>query len=92
MTILGLVRVLFCENEQTYTKWYVKLKILTWMLMEARGGLEAAVGNGVTTRLYPNNFLFLSFCFNHILDFRNRLRSKSCQHISDIVGLSQADV
>ena len=43
---------------------YVPEKILTWMLREARGGLQATVGNRVTTilSLYPHScsFLFLS--------------------------------
>ena len=62
--------------------------------MEARGDLKAIVGNRVTTRLslYPHSFLFLSVSFNQSLVFPSRLRSKACQHILDIVGLSQAEV
>ena len=73
---------------------YVPKKILTWMLREARGGLKATVGNRVTTRLslYPHSLLFFSVSFNQSLVFPSRLCSKACQHILDIVGLSQAEV
>ena len=75
---------------------YVSKKILTWMLREARGGLKATVGNRVTTRpsLYHIVFycFFFSVSFNQSLVFPSRLCSKACQHILDIVGLSQAEV
>ena len=58
------------------------------------GGLKATVGNRVTTRisLYPHVYLFFSVSFNQSLAFPSRLCSKACQHILDIVGLSQAEV
>ena len=73
---------------------YVPKKILTWMLREAREGLKATVGN----RVKPDDhfiriaFLFFSVSFREILVFPSRLCSKTCQHILDIVGLSQAEV
>ena len=72
---------------------YVPMKILTWMLREARRGLKATVNNRVTTRLslYPHSVLLFSMSFNQILVFPSRLSSKACQHILDIVGLNQAD-
>ena len=70
---------------------YAPKKILTWMLREARGGLKATIGNKVTTRL-SNSFLFFSVSFNQGLVFPSRLCSKACQHLLDIVGLSQAEV
>ena len=76
---------------------YVPMKILTWMLREAMGGLKATVGNRVTTRLslYPNSFSFFSvvfFFFNQSFVFPGRLCSKACKQILDIVGLSQTEV
>ena len=64
------------------------------MLREARGGLKATVGN----RVKPDcHFilvvvLFFSFSFSQILVFHGRLCSKACQHILDIVDLSQTEV
>ena len=96
MTILGLAGILFCENEQAQTKWTILRteKILTWMLRETRGSQKATVGNRMTTRLslYPHSFLFFYVSFNQSLVFPSRLCSKACQHILDIVGLSQAEV
>ena len=95
MTILGLAGVLFCQNEQAQTKRIIACpEENTWMLREARGGLKATVGNRVTTRLsfYPHSFLFFSVSFNQSLLFPNRLCSKACQHILDVVGLRQAEV
>ena len=72
------------------------------MLREARGGLKATVGNGVKPtyhfikthfiHIVFCSFLFLSVSFSQILVFLARLCSKACQHILDIVGLSQAEV
>ena len=64
------------------------------MLREAREGLKATVGNGVTMRLllYSHIFLFFSASFNQSLVFSSKLCSKACQHMLDIVGLSQAVV
>ena len=57
-------------------------KILTWMLREARGGLKATVGN----RAKPDyHFIRIVFCYF-------LFHSARFQHISDIVGLSQAEV
>ena len=63
------------------------------MLREARGGLKATVGNRVKRdyhfiRIVPCSFV----SFSQILVFPGRLCSKACQHILDIVGLSQAEV
>ena len=64
------------------------------MLREARGGLKATVGNGVKPDYHfiCIVFLFFSVSFSQILVFPDRLCSKACQHILDIVGLSQAEV
>ena len=73
---------------------YVPKRRLTWMLREARGGLKATVGN----RVKPDyHFIHIVFCYFLFLSarfpvFPCRLCSKACQHISDIVGLSQAEV
>ena len=74
--------------------YHVPKKILTWMLKEARGVLNATVGNSVTTRLslYLHRFSFFSVSFSQNLVFPGRLCSKACQHILDVVGLSQAEV
>ena len=65
------------------------------MLRESGGGLKAKVGN----RVKPDyHFTCIVFCFffsvsfSQILVFPGRLCSKACQHILDIVGLSQAEV
>ena len=73
---------------------YVPKKILTWMLKEARGALKATLDNRVKPdyHFYPHSFLFFSVSFGQILVFPCRLCSKACQHILDIVGLSQAEV
>ena len=97
MMILWLAGVSLCKDEQAQTNGlsYVPKKILTWMLREARRGLKATVGNRVTTclSLYPHRFLFFPVSFSHIiLVFPGRLCSKACQHILDIVGLSQVEV
>ena len=65
------------------------------MLREARGGLKATVGNRVKPDYHfiPIVFLFFfSVSFSQILVFPGKLCSKACQHILDIVGLSQAEV
>ena len=71
---------------------YVPKKILTWMLREARGGLKATVDNRVKLDYHFIHFLFFSVSFSQIFVFPGRLCSKACQHILDIVGLSQAEV
>ena len=73
---------------------YVPKKILTWMLREARGCLKARVGNRVKPDYHFIRIVFCSFfvSFSQILVFDGRLCSKACQHILDIVGLSQAEV
>ena len=73
---------------------YVPIKkILTWMLREAGGGLKETVGKRVKTdHHFIRIFLFFSVSFSQILVFPGRLCSKACQHILDIVGLSQAEV
>ena len=73
---------------------YVPKKILTWMLREARGGLEVTVDNRATTclLLYPHSFLLFSVSFSQTLVFPSRQCSKACQHILDIVGPNQAEV
>ena len=64
------------------------------MLREARGGLKATVGNKVKPDYHfiCIVFLFFSVSFSQILMFPRRLCSKACQHVLDIVGLSQAEV
>ena len=73
---------------------YVPNKILTWMLREARGGLKATAGDRVQPHYHSVHivFLFFSVSFNQSLVFPSRLCSETCQHILDIVGLSQAEV
>ena len=94
MTILGLLLYNAARTSRHRQNGlsHVPKKILTWMLREARGGLKATESNRVTTRLslYPHSFLFFSVSFNQSLVFPSRLCSKACQHIFDIVGLSQA--
>ena len=62
--------------------------------MEARGGLKATVGNRVKPDDHFIRTVFCSFLFtfSQILVFPGRLCSKACQHILDIVGVSQAEV
>ena len=65
------------------------------MLREARGGLKATAGNRVNPDYHFIRIVFLlffSFSFSKIPVFPSRLCSKACQHISDIVGLNQAEV
>ena len=62
------------------------------MLREAGGGLKASVDNKTCLSLYPHSFLFFSVSFSQILVFPGRPCSKACEHILDIVGLSQAEV
>ena len=68
--------------------------LLTWMLREARGGLKATVDNRVEPDYHFICIVFLLFSvsFSQIPVSPCRLCSKVCQHILDIVGLSQADV
>ena len=73
---------------------YVTKKILTWMLREAKGGLNATVDN----RVKPD-FHFISIVFCYFLSLSTRFLCslagyalKACQHILDIVGLRQAEV
>ena len=71
---------------------YVPKKILTYMLKEVTGGFKATVGN----RVQPDyHFIHRGFCSFLFLStescFANRLCSKACQDILDIVGLSQAE-
>ena len=64
------------------------------MLREGRGGLKATVGNRVKPDYHFIDivFWFFSVSFSHILVFPGRLCSKACQHILDIVGLSQTEI
>ena len=75
---------------------YVLKKILTWMLREARGGLKATVGNRVKPDYrFIRIVFFVIFCFfqpDIPVFLCRRLCLKAYQHISDIVGLSQAEV
>ena len=73
---------------------YLPKRILTWMLREARGGLKATVGNRVKPDYHFIGIVFCSFLFlsARYLVLPGRLCSKACQHILDIVGLSQAEV
>ena len=74
---------------------YVTKKTLTWMLREARGGLKATADNRVKPDYHFIHivfFLLFSVSFSQILVFPGRLCLKACQHILDIVGLSQAGV
>ena len=72
----------------------VPKKILTWMLREARGGHKETVSNRVKPDYHFIHIvlLFFSVSFSQILVFPGRLCSRACQHILDIVGLSQAEV
>ena len=73
---------------------YVPKKILTWILREAKRGFKATVGNRVKPDYDVSRIVFCSFlfAFSQIFVFPGRLCSKACQHILDIVGLSQAEV
>ena len=63
------------------------------MLREARGGLKTTVGNRVKPDYHFIRIVLLfPVSFSQILVFPGRLCSKACQHILDIVGLSQAEV
>ena len=69
-------------------------KYLLGCLGKLGGGLKVTVGNRVTTRLsisLSQSFLFFSVSFNQSLVFPGRFCSNACQHILDIVGLSQAE-
>ena len=96
MTILGLAVYYSAKTTRHRQNGLsdVPKRILTWMLREARGSLKATVGN----RVKPDYhficiaFLLFSVSFNQIPVFPCRLCSKARQHISDIVGLSQAEV
>ena len=85
--MLRLPGLLFCEtsSHRQHELSYVLKKILTWMLSKARGGLKATVCNRVTTRLTLYYIVFCSFLFlsTSVL---------FCQHVLDIVGLSQAEI
>ena len=61
------------------------------MLREAKGGIKTTVGNRVKPAL-SKYFLFFSVSFKQSILFPSRLCSKACQHIMDIVGLSQVEV
>ena len=96
--ILRLAGVLFCKNAKTSRRRQNGLsdgpkKILTWKLREARGGLKATICDRVKRDYhFIRIVLFFSVSFSQILVFPSRLCSKGCQHILDIVGLSQAEV
>ena len=83
MTILGLAGVLFCENEQALTKWII-------ICSEENTYLDAQ-GSYHFIRIVFFLFFF-SVSFSQILVFLGKLCLKACQHILDIVGLSQAEV
>ena len=65
MTILGLTGVLFYKTTRHRQNGlsYVPKRILTWMLREARGGLEATVGNRVKPDYHFIRIVFCSFLF-----------------------------
>ena len=64
------------------------------MLREARGSLKAIVDNRVKPDYHFIHIVFFLFSvsFSQILVLPGRLCLKACQHILDIVGLSQAEV
>ena len=64
------------------------------MLREARRGLKATVGNRVKPDYHFIRIVFLLFSvsFSQIVVFPGRLCLIACDHILDIVGLSQAEV
>ena len=74
---------------------YVPKRILTWMLREARGSLKATVGNRVKP---DNHFIRIVFCYFLFLSARflcslaGYAPKHASTHVSDIVGLSQAEV
>ena len=90
MTILGLIlRKQAGIDKMDYHT--VPKKILAWMLREARGDLKATVGNRVKP---DHHFIRIVFCFFQPDSCApwQAICSKACQHILDIVGLSQAEV
>ena len=96
MSRMGLL-VYYSAKESRYRQSrlsYGPKKILTCLLREAKGGLKVTVGNKVRTRLslYLYSCLFFSVSLNLCLVSPSRLCSKACQHILDILGLSQAEV
>ena len=62
MTILGLASVLFCENEQSKTKWII-IRSEENTYREARGDLKATVGNRVKPDYHFIRIVFCSFLF-----------------------------
>ena len=58
------------------------------------GGFKATIGNRVRPDYHFIHIviLFFSVSFRQSLVFPGRLRSKACQHILDVVGLSQAEL
>ena len=67
MRIRGLAGVLFCENEQTWTKRIIVCsEESTWVPREAEEGLRATAGKRATTLLllYPYSVLLLSVSFS----------------------------
>ena len=65
------------------------------MLREARGGLKATVDNGVKPDYHVIRIVFCSFLFlsaRFLCSLAGCYAQKGCQHILDIVGLSQAEV
>ena len=96
MTILGLLMYYSVKTNRHRQNGlsYLSKKILTWMLREARGGgLKETVGNRVKPDYHFIRIVFCSFVsFSLILAFPGRLCSKACQHILNIVGLSQDEV
>ena len=66
------------------------------MLREARGGFKATVGNRVKPDYhFILQFFFVLFCFfqpDSYVPWQATLKSMSCHHILDIVGIRQAEV
>ena len=97
MTIFGLARVLLCEPASRHGQnrlSSVPKKILTWIIRKPGGGLKLTVDNRVTTRLTLYQIIFCSFLFllSRVLFSLAGYAQKACQHILDMVGLSQAEV
>ena len=66
MMIHGFAGVLFCKNEQAWTKWIIvcsEENTVTWTVREARGGLQAKVGNRVLPDYHFIHIVFCSFLF-----------------------------